>query len=220
VAFLALPPSSGFFRYTGGTGELIAAQGDSSPDGAPYGAFSPESPGVSFSRLGYADGAGLFLFPGLGSSAAVTMARLGQTAPRTGGGTFAAFPQSPALMSTDVGTFLVAFAEVSGGSASSGVFQMFRTVSGDHYDAAAAIVGDPAPETGAGTYSAFSRPAAADAFNPYIGESGVIAFAAEVSGGTASSGVFVLPEPRALEARLVGAALLVVLRAGRRRSSA
>lgn len=222
VAFLALPPLSGVFRYAGGTGELVAAQDELSTDGVPYGAFSPESPGASSAigpRLGYTDGAGLFLFPRVGSSTAVTMARLGQAAPRTGGGTFAAFPGSPVLMSTDNGTSLLAFAEVSGGSAPSGVFRMF------HYGfglsvSAPAIVGDPAPGTGGGTYSAFSRPAAADANNPYIGDSGVIAFAAEVSGGTASSGVFVLPEPGALVARLAGAALLALLSTGRRRSRA
>jgi len=221
VVFLALPPISGVFRYAGGTGELVAAQDEPSPDGASYGAFSPESPGVSsvFSSLGYTDGAGLFLFPDLFSNTAVLMARLGQTAPRTGGGTFAAFPRSPVLMSSDIGPMLVAFAEVSGGSTSSGVFEMYHNGSAV-YVTAPAIVGDPAPETGGGTYSAFSRPTAANALNPNIGESGVIAFAAEVSGGTASSGVFVLPEPGALAGRLVGAALLALLCAGRRRTRA
>ena len=147
------------------------------------------------------------------------MARLGQSAPRTGGGTFAAFPRSPALMSTDNGTSLIAFAEVSGGSAPSGVFRIFRSPSFPLSVSAPAIVGDPAPGTGGGTYSAFSRPAAADAFNPYIGEDGVIAVAADVSGGTASSGVFVMPEPGALAARLAGAARLAPLSAGRRNTS-
>jgi hypothetical protein len=60
------------------------------------------------------------------------------------------------------------------------------------------------------------RPAAADASNPYIGEDGVIAFAADVSGGTASSGVFVLPEPERCAAQLAGAALLALLRSRER----
>jgi len=150
------------------------------------------------------------------------MARLGQTAPRTGGGVFAAFPRTPVAKSSDFGTMLVALAQVSGGSAPSGVFEMYRNyISGVVSITAPAIVGDPAPGTGGGTYSAFSRPAGANAFNPYIGEDGVIAFAADVSGGTASSGVFVLPEPGALGARLTGAVLLILLRFGspRARSS-
>lgn len=216
-------PTSAVFRYAGATGELVAAQGDSSPDGVPYGEFSAETPGVSAAigpRLGYTDGAGLFLFPDPGSSTAVMMARLGQIAPRTGGGAFAAFPRSPALMSTDNGTSLVALATVSGGSAPSGVFRMFRSFGFPVFVSAPAIVGDPAPGTGSGTYSAFSRPAAADALNPYIGEDGVIAFSAEISGGTASSGVFVLPEPGGLAARLAGVALLALLSAGCRRTRA
>jgi len=212
------PSISGIFRYAGGTGELVAAQGDPSPDGVPYGAFSAESPGASFGKLGYTDGAGLFLFPENGSSTAGVMARLGQTAPRTGGGTFAAFARGPALRSTDIGTSLIAFAEVSGGSAPSGVFEFHRIPGFPLSVSAPAIVGDPAPGTGGGTWSAFSRPAAADAFNPYIGEDGVIAFSADVSSGTASSGVFILPEPKTLAARLAGAALLALLGARRRRT--
>jgi hypothetical protein len=211
VTLLALPPSSGVFRYAGATDELIAAQGDPSPDGVPYGPFSVESPGASFQRLAYTDGAGLFLSAGPGFPAPVLMARLGQTAPDTGGGTFAAFPRGPAAMSTDNGTLLVALAEVSGGSTPSGVFRMFRSYSGVLSVGPDAIVGGAAPGTGGGTYSGFSRPAAADASNPYIGESGVIAFAADVSGGTASSGVFVLPEPGGLPAGLAGVALLALL---------
>lgn len=90
------------------------------------------------------------------------MSRLGQTAPRTGSGIFSVFPRSPTLMSSDYGTWLVAFAEVSGGSASSGVFRFFRSSLGLTV-LAPAIIGDPAPATGGGTYAPFSRPAAADA---------------------------------------------------------
>jgi len=122
-------------------------------------------------------------------------------------------------MSSDYGTWLVAFAEVSGGSASSGVFRFFRSSLGLTV-LAPAIIGDPAPATGGGTYAPFSRPAAADALYPYAGDDGVIAFAAAVSRGTASSGVFVLPEPRALAARLAVAALLMLLGDGRRRTRA
>lgn len=213
MAFFPDPPFSAVFRYAGGTGTLVAVQEDFSPDGVPYGAFSAERPGTTsgWSQLGYTDGAGLFLSPGSGSGGpARVMARLGQTAPGTGGGTFVAFPRSPTLMSTDTGAALVAFAELSGGSAPSGVFQF-----GTGFVGRFALVGDPAPGTGGGTYASFSRPATADATFPGLGDSGVVGFAAEVSGGTASSGVFVLPEPGALVAQLACAALLALLGARR-----
>lgn len=219
VAFPSGFPTSAFFRYAGGTVEYVAEQGEPSPGGVPYGAFSTETPGAGSGFLGYTDGAGLFMFPGVGTSRAVTMARLGQTAPRTGGGTFAAFPHSPALRWSDTPPQLVALAEVSGGSTPIGVFRMGHTGS-SVFVGAEAIAGDPAPETSGGTYSGFSRPAAARALNPYMGDSGVIAFAAEVSGGTASSGVFVLPEPGAQGARLACVALLVLLTIDRRRARA
>lgn len=64
VVFSGSSSLSGVFRY-GGTGELVALQDELSPDGVPYGVFSPESPGGTSigPRLGYTDGAGLFLFP-------------------------------------------------------------------------------------------------------------------------------------------------------------
>jgi hypothetical protein len=216
VVSLPTLPTSGLFRYAGGTGELVAAQGEPSPDGVPYGAFSTESPGTSFERFGYTDGAGMFMSASDGGFfPAVSLARLGETAPGTGGGTFSAYPHGPALMSSDIGTHLVTYADVSGASASSGVFTMSRGFDSQLYVGAAAIAGNPAPGTGGGTYAAFSRPSADDAINPYIGDDGVIAFSADVSGGTTSSGVFVLPEPGA---RLAGAVLLALLSIGRRRS--
>jgi hypothetical protein len=115
----------------------------------------------------------------------------------------------------------VAVAQVSGGTASSGVFAMFWPSGGFPVSVSApAVVGDPAPETGGGTYTAFSRPAAANALIPFLAleEEGVIAFAAQLSGGTASSGIFVLPEPGALAAQLAGAVLLTLLRDARKRA--
>jgi hypothetical protein len=203
---------SGIFRHAGGL-ELVAVEEELAPDGVPYAGFSSERLGASFQRFSYSDAAGLFLSQGIGAQTPVVMARLGQTAPRTGGGVFAAFPQGPVAKSSDFGTMLVALAQVSGGTAPAGLFEMYRDyLSGVVSITAPAIVGDAAPGTAGGTYSAFSRPAGADAFNPYIGESGVIAFAADVSGGTATSGVFVLPEPSAPGARAIGVALLLVLR--------
>jgi hypothetical protein len=193
-------------------------QDEPSLDGIPYGVFSTESPGTTraFDRLGFTDGEGLFVSPSMFSPGQV-MARVGQTAPSSGGATFAAFPRSPDLFSSDFGTMMVAFAELSGGSAPGGVFRFFPTVPSGS-PTKVALVGDVAPGTGGGSYSSFSRPSGADATYPFQGEDGAVGFAAEVSGGTASSGVFVLPEPRAIAAQLAGGALLALLRACRRRT--
>jgi hypothetical protein len=216
AAFFADPPFSAVFRYAEGTGTIVAVQDEPSPDGVPYGPFSAERPGTTrtSSQLGFTDGAGLFLFPGSFSGGpTIGLARVGQTAPFTGGGTFAAFPRGPTLMGTDIPVTMLAVAEVIGGSTPSGVFS-FSSFSGSV--GRFALVGDPAPGSGGGTFSSFSHLASADATFPSFGDSGVLAFAAGVSGGTASSGVFVPPEPDALAAQLAGAALLALLNAVRR----
>jgi hypothetical protein len=54
---------------------------------------------------------------------------------------------------------------------------------------AAALLGDTAPGTGDGTFSGFDVPPL-NLAGPSLGDGGVVVFVADVSGGTATQGIF------------------------------
>jgi len=97
----------------------------------------------------------------------------GGSAPGTGG-TYTAF-QNPAI---NDGADVVFVADVSGGTAISGLF--FAPAGGA--DAAIALEGDAAPGTGGGSFTSF--------LFPRVNASGVVTFLANVAGGVATGGVF------------------------------
>ena len=107
----------------------------------------------------------------------------GDSAPGTGGGTYSGGFGSPSVhrpFINDSGA-VAFFARVSGGTASEGIF-----VDSGGLDTAVALVGDPAPGTGGGTYSGFDLGGG----SPSLNDVGVVAFRALVTGGTASEGIF------------------------------
>lgn len=123
------------------------------------------------------------------ASAAENLAYDGDPAPDTGSGVYAfdvdsvqVFP-SPARM--DAAGNVTFSTGVVGGSVSVGVF---RTVGSTVTPLA--LPGDPAPDTGGGTFSEFSwAPGTVGVFFDVSGD-GEVAFFAQVSGGTVASGAF------------------------------
>jgi hypothetical protein len=98
----------------------------------------------------------------------------GDTAPDTGGGSYFLPGGFVTLNALDEVTFVAA---VLGGSVSTG---LFRAAGGTHQSVV--LPGDPAPGTGVGSFSAFSSASE--------GNGGHAAFAANVAGGSATSGLF------------------------------
>ncbi len=106
--------------------------------------------------------------------AQVVVARQGDVAPRTSGGTFNIFSSRPAI--NDLGH--VAFqSSISGGTSTQGVFLDRGTGL-----VAIALVGDVAPGSGGGTFVLMSEPA--------LNASGDLVFAASVSGGSFGPAIF------------------------------
>jgi hypothetical protein len=97
----------------------------------------------------------------------------GEAAPGTGGGEYDGF-EAPAL--NDAGD-VVFPAFVIGGSVGRGLFRDSGGV-----DSALALAGDPAPDTGGGTF--------VDFLYPDFNASGDVAFLANVNGGSATGGIF------------------------------
>lgn len=171
------------FRGLPGALSVASAAGDAAPDtgGGSYffpGGFVTLDAGgaLTFAAVvsGGSAGAGIFSDDG-GTETSRVVA--GAAAPGTGGGAFAG---SVGLLNVHAGnaTGTVAFVDgVAGGSVAQGVF-----TSGSGGQAAVAVEGDTAPDSGGATYATFSMPS--------INAAGDVAFVATLSGGSATSGVF------------------------------
>jgi hypothetical protein len=170
--------SRGIF-LDGSSREECWLEGDAAPGtgGGTYAGFGDhsldESGDVAFfaSVSGGTTSAGIFL-DSAGTETAVAL--VGDPAAGAGGGTYAGFGD-PSLNGLGDVAFL---ATVTGGTASRGIF-----VDSGGTQTAVALEGDPAPETGGGTYSFFG--------SPFLGDSGDVAFRANISGGALGQGVFV-----------------------------
>ena len=187
VAFVAAltggSAAQGMFLTSKGVTSVVALQGDAAP-GTGTGTYT------GFGRPSLNDGGkiafganvsggtatqGVFVASSGGVSA---VALQGSGAP--GGGTFAAF-SSPSLNKSGAVAFA---ADVSGGAAAQGVFLVSKGVI-----SVVALVGDTAPGTSGGTFSGFDVPPL-NLGGPALSDGGVVAFLADVSGGTATRGIF------------------------------
>ncbi len=201
--------SDAHFILSGGSGSLIARDGDPAPGtgGGSYDFFNVSPPATNGSGdvafvmpiAGGTGGEGLFV-ERAGVQSAIALED--DPAPDGGGGTFSIFDAFPAIDEAGRVAFI---ADLAGGTTPNAVF---LDSAGDL--AAIAVAGNPAPGTGGGVYSEF-------ALSPSINTSGDVAFAAFVTGGSSAGGIFVVPEPGTGMATVVGAGLLTLLR-NRRRS--
>jgi hypothetical protein len=171
--------ASGVFLHSGGSHSAVSLAGDSAPGtgAGVYGEF--ESPALSDSGdvvfpalvTGGSASGGLFVDAAGVDSALVLV---GDTAPGTGGGTFADF-LVPEVNASGVVVFL---SNVSGSTATGGIFR--------HADGsvdAVVVENDAAPGTGGGTYATLTSLAA-------LNEFGDIVFSAAIAGGTTDAGLF------------------------------
>jgi hypothetical protein len=171
--------ASGIFVDSGATQAAFALAGDVAPGipGGSYSAFGTPSQNdagsVAFSAdvTGGAVASGVFRDSGATGTA---VALAGDSAPDTGGGTYTDFGY-PVV--NDLG-YVVFLANVTGGSASGGVF-----LDTGGPEEAVAVEGGTAPETGGGTYASVTSWGALD-------DSGRVAFSATVTGGSVGAGVF------------------------------
>ncbi len=167
----------GIFVDSGGTDTAVALPGDVAPGtgGGTYSDFGTlskinDSGAVAFfASVAAPSGSGIFVDSG-GTDTAV--ARLGDTAPGTGGGTYSSV--GARLFINGTGNVALS-ANVIGGTGSSGIF-----VTG--IDKAVVFVGDGAPGTGGGTYSSLSPEA--------LNDSDHVLFTSNLTGGSVSSGIF------------------------------
>jgi hypothetical protein len=172
----------GIFLDSGGTHSTLVLPGDTAPDtgGGTYTGNVADfnmhalnaSGGVAFRSevTGGSVASGIFVDSG---SAEASFALAGDTAPGTSGGTYSAFGNPS---QNDSGS--VAFtADVTGSSVASGVF-----LDSGASDAAVALVGGSAPDTGGGSYSELGY--------PVVNDLGYVVFIANVTGGSASGGIF------------------------------
>jgi hypothetical protein len=186
VSFLAVVSGGsqprGIFLASGGSDTALVLPGDTAPDtgGGTYTGNVADfnmhalnaSGGVAFRSevTGGSVAAGIFVDYGATEAA---FALAGDTAPGTSGGSYSVFDVPS---QNDTGS--VAFAaEVTSGTVASGVFR-----DSGASDAAVALVGDSAPGTGGGTYSFLGY--------PVVNDLDYVVFLANVTGGTASGGVF------------------------------
>ena len=170
--------SSGLFRRSAvGTLTVVALVGQAAPGagGATYSAFTHPSldpfarPAFSASLVGGSAARGLFADTGAGLSA---RALAGGAAPGTGGGTFTDF-----LYPASAGGAVAFLAQVTGGAATGGVFL------DDSGIAPVAVEHQVAPGTGGGTLFQVNAPPTIDGYRN-------VSFSANLTGGSASSGVF------------------------------
>ena len=175
--------AQGMFLTSKGVTSAVALQGDTAPGtgGGTYTGFGRPSlndHGVIAFGANTAGGTaaqGVFV----ASSGAISAVEVqGSAAP--GGGTFTAF-SSPSLNKSGAMAFA---ADVSGGAAAQGIFLVSKGVT-----SAAALLGDTAPGTGGGTFSGFDV-LALNFAGPALSDGGVVAFRADVSGGTTTQGIF------------------------------
>lgn len=212
VLFDGMANSTAMFVGSGGTPSLVAAPGDvpSGAGGLAYFAFASTRPSIDASG----DVAFMATLGATGSIDAIVVDAAGATGtaialegdphPSPGGGTFFSLNSKPVLAASGD----VAFGATStSGNPFSGLFLADGTGV-----AAVALRGDPAPDTGGGTFGSFDN-------SPALSDAGDVAFASSIASGTASFGVFALPEPGAAGA---GAALatLAALARGRRARAA
>jgi hypothetical protein len=191
VAFMAAVSGGShpqaIFLASGGTDTVLVLPGDTAPDtgGGTYTGNVADfnlpdlndSGGVSFSSEvtggSLAIASGVFVDSGATEAAFARAFATGDPAPGTSGGHYSEF--GPASQN-DAGS--VAFtADVTGGAVAGGVFRDSGVS-----DAAVALLGDSAPDTDGGTYSEFGY--------PKVNDLGHVVFIANVTGGTASGGVF------------------------------
>jgi len=119
---------------------------------------------------------GAFLYDGSGGQA---VSLSGDAAADTGGGSYLVPGGFPALNEAGELSFMAA---VSGGTASSGIFVAAAAAA----DIAAVVAGQAAPDTGGGSFDG-----SLSSLNRHgLNDAGAVVFADTVSGGTASSGVF------------------------------
>lgn len=133
---------------------------------------------------------GIFLFSENLGLAAVALP--GDTAPDTGGGTFASFPDRPLIGSQ--GTIMFK-AMVMGGRATEGLFFVPRQFfTGEATIGSVAIVGEPAPGTGGGAYAGFGAYDMEESTvlmgAPPLVVASAFAFVADVDGGRTPQGIF------------------------------
>lgn len=133
---------------------------------------------------------GLFLFSENLGLAAVALP--GDTAPDTGGGVFAAFPDRPLIGSQ--GTIMFK-ATVMGGRATEGLFFVPRQFfTGEAIIGSVAIQGEPAPGTGGGAYAGFGAYDMEESTvlmgAPPLVVASAFAFVADVAGGRTPQGIF------------------------------
>lgn len=171
--------SEGIFKGAEGSLIDIALGGQSAPvaGGGTLFGFSPppavDATGTVAFNAGIGGGtATKGIFKGSGGSLTNVVFQ-GQSAPGTGGGTFSGFSFS-ALNDSGTAVFQ---AGVTGGTATEGIFQG----SGGSLTNIA-LQGQSAPSTGGGTFSSFSV--------PELNAGGTAAFKGEVTGGTATRGIF------------------------------
>jgi hypothetical protein len=186
VSFMAIVSGGSvtraIFLVSGGADTALILPGDTAPDteGGTYTGNTADlnlhslgdSGAVAF-RSAVTDGSvasGIFVDSG-GSETAFALE--GELVPGIPGGTYSAFG---APFQNDAGS-VVFTADVAGGSFASGLF-----LDSGATGAAVALVGDPAPDTGGGTYTDFGY--------PVVNDLGYVVFLSNVAGGTASGGVF------------------------------
>ena len=190
IAFVAdvsgATASQGVFLVYKGAVTSALLQGSAVPGGGTFSAFDSVSLNdggvVAFVAdvSGGASGQGLFLI----NKSTVTAVVL-QGSPAPGGGTFSTF-ESASLNNNGAIAFV---ADISGGTASQGIFLINKGAV-----TAVALQGSLAP--GGGTFSAFDSVS--------LNDSAVIAFVADVSGGTASQGIFLINKGTVTAAVLQG----------------
>ena len=191
VSFLGVTPGGslthGLFLDSGDDDTLCVAPGSPAPDTTgTYTATPAELDGHALNAAGdvvFASGvsagtpgSGIFLASAGGDT---SIALQGEPAPGTGGGTYATLiPPTAGRPSMNASGTVVFLADVSGGTATSGIFRSVGPT-----DSAVALQGESAPGTGGGSYDLLLMPA--------LGNGGHVAFFAGATAGSAAGGLFV-----------------------------
>jgi len=188
----------GIFVHSGTTDTPVMRAGDVAPGtgGLTYNAFpgddffgelSLNNAGDALFLAEYGDGSGQGLFVDSGGTN-FAVALQGETAPDTAGGSYSGFGAASFNDSGDV-----AFeADVSGGSVSEGIF-----LDSGGSDSALVLAGQPAPGTGAGTFSSFAGVS--------LNNHGEVAFHSTVVGGAVNQGLFLYSDGQVSPLVLPGA---------------
>ena len=190
LAFTAVVSGGTFgtvlYVYSGGQYTIVATSLDAAPgtNGGSYSAFGPRLSMNAAGEIAFkavVTGAGNTssgIFVEGGPSSRPVFLR-GEATPAALPGTYFGFGDANINAVGDV-------VAIAGISPTSGPFRNGVVVETGGVDEIVALVGDPAPGTGAGTYSEISTAA-----TPAIDASRQVFFYAKVTGGTSSSGLFV-----------------------------